>query len=265
MRAIMYHYVRRYNSSLPNFKFLEIQNFKEQLNWFENEFGFVTQKEFTEIVMNQKPITNSGKIILRFYDLFSDHYHYLYPELINRGLWGIFYVPTGPYHSNKILDVHRIQLLCAIVPGKDLLSQTLALVSEDMIDDWKIEEFKSNGTGGFRYHKKNEINLEGIMEVKLILNYYLNTQHKQSIIDQLCSIFNIKFDTSDYYLHSDQITEMSQNGMIFGSHTVTHNVMSTLSKSEQTKEIEESFGYLDQYIKQDYKTYCHPYLSLIHI
>ena len=64
MRAIMYHYVRRYNSSLPNFKFLEIQNFKEQLNWFENEFGFVTQKEFTEIVMNQKPITNSGKIIL---------------------------------------------------------------------------------------------------------------------------------------------------------------------------------------------------------
>ena len=219
----------------------------------------MTQKEFTEIVMNQKPITNSGKIILTFDDGFSDHYHYVYPELINRGLWGIFYVPTGPYHSNKILDVHRIQLLCAIVPGKDLLSQTLALVSEDMIDDWKIEEFKSNGTGGFRYHKKNEINLEGIMEVKLILNYYLNTQHKQSIIDQLCSIFNIKFDTSDYYLHSDQITEMSQNGMIFGSHTVTHNVMSTLSKSEQTKEIEESFGYLDQYIKQDYKTYCHPY------
>ena len=103
MRAIMYHYVRRYNSSLPNFKFLEIQNFKEQLNWFENEFGFVTQKEFTEIVMNQKPITNSGKIILTFDDGFSDHYHYVYPELINRGLWGIFYVPQGHIIPTKYL------------------------------------------------------------------------------------------------------------------------------------------------------------------
>tara|TARA_A100001037_G_scaffold199021_1_gene178057 strand:- start:2727 stop:3674 length:948 start_codon:yes stop_codon:yes gene_type:complete len=259
MRAIMYHYVREYDSSLPNFKFLEVQNFKEQLDWFENEFGFVSQKEFTQIIMKQKPITNHGQIVLTFDDGFLDHYQYVYPELLNRGLWGIFYVPTGPYYSNKILDVHRIQLLCAIVPGKDLLSQTLSLVSEDMLDEWKVKEFKTNGTRGFRYHKRNEITLEGIMEVKLILNYYIKPQHKESIIDHLCSIFDVKFDASNYYLNSDQIKEMSQNGMVFGSHTVNHNVMSTLSRSEQTTEIQESFEYLNQYINQEYKTYCHPY------
>ena len=97
------------------------------------------------------------------------------------------------------------------------------------------------------------------MEVKLILNYYLSQEYKESVIDELCSIFNIKFDAHNYYLNSNQIKEMSQNDMVFGSHTVNHNVMSTLSRSEQTKEIQESFEYLNQYVKQEYKTYCHPY------
>ena len=42
MRAIMYHYIREFDPSLPNFKFLDINDFKKQLDWFENTFGFVS-------------------------------------------------------------------------------------------------------------------------------------------------------------------------------------------------------------------------------
>ena len=47
--------------------------------------------------------------------------------------------------------------------------------------------------------------------------------------------------------------------MIFGSHTVTHPVMSKLSKSAQEQEIRASFEFLNTLNITDQKTYCHPY------
>ena len=252
MRAIMYHYIREFDPSLPNFKFLDINDFKKQLDWFENTFGFVSRDEFEQSMLKKTPFNNPGQIILTFDDGFLDHYQYVYPELIKRGLWGIFYLSTGPYASNKILDVHRIQLLCGQVRGTDLLKETLSLVSEDMIEAWKVREFKNS-----RY--TNQINVAGVKDVKLILNYYIKPEHKEIIIDQLCSIFNIAYPADNYYLNINQIKHMAQNNMIFGSHTVNHNVMSTLTLTQQTAEIQDSFLFLEQNLSQAYKTYCHPY------
>ena len=112
MKAIMYHYVRKYDFAKPNFRFLEISNFKKQLDFFEKEYGFVKRTDWDSILKTKKIEDNKGKILLTFDDALSCHYEYVFPELEKRGLWGIFYVPTFPYQNNKIIDVHRIHLLC---------------------------------------------------------------------------------------------------------------------------------------------------------
>ncbi len=35
MKAVMYHYVQEYSSEYPNFKFLNFEDFKKQLSFFE--------------------------------------------------------------------------------------------------------------------------------------------------------------------------------------------------------------------------------------
>ena len=53
---------------------------------------------------------------------------------------------------------------------------------------------------------------------------------------------------------------MHNEGMIIGSHTVSHPVMSTLSDQEQEFEITKSFDFLKSIIKNfDFKTFCYPY------
>ena len=52
---------------------------------------------------------------------------------------------------------------------------------------------------------------------------------------------------------------MSDNGMVIGSHTLNHPVMSKLSFNEQDKQISESFKYLQDLNIENDKTYCHPY------
>ena len=108
MKAIMYHYVQEFDNNLPNFRYLDINNFKKQIDFFEKYFGFVSRKEWNDILLQRKIGEHKGKVILTFDDGLKCHFDYVYQELKKRGLWGIFYVPSNPYKKNKLLDVHRI-------------------------------------------------------------------------------------------------------------------------------------------------------------
>ena len=116
----MYHYVREYNKKYPNFRYLDIANFRKQLDFFKEKFGFLSRKDWDKFTNSGILPKNPNQIILTFDDAMSCHFDYVFPELINRNLWGIFYIPTGPYQSGEILDVHKIHLLCGAFDGKEL-------------------------------------------------------------------------------------------------------------------------------------------------
>ena len=122
MKAIMYHYVRQFNPDLPNFRFLDVENFQKQLDFFQEQFGFVSKDEWLNVLKSKKLESAKGKVLLTFDDAMSCHYEYVYKVLKKRGLWGIFYVPTQPYQKGKVLDVHRIHLLCGAFDGSALLT-----------------------------------------------------------------------------------------------------------------------------------------------
>ena len=53
---------------------------------------------------------------------------------------------------------------------------------------------------------------------------------------------------------------MHDEGMIIGSHTVNHPVMSRLNKEDQENQIINSFDYLKETIESfHHKTFCYPY------
>lgn len=193
-----------------------------------------------------------GKVILTFDDAMACHYDYVYNSLSERDLWGIFYVPTQPYQKGKILDVHRIHLLCGAYSGHQLLSTLKAFLNEEMMPDEKHEEFQKK-----TYTRQD--NYEGISEFKRILNYFVSYDYPQQLIDSVARELNDVFQLSKFYVPLDKLNQMQLSGNIIGSHTVSHPVMSKLSKIEQNKEIEYSFRFLESNLQLDLKTYCHPY------
>ena len=50
MKAIMYHYVREYNIDLPNFRFLDIIDFRKQLDYFDKTFGFLSFSDWDDYI-----------------------------------------------------------------------------------------------------------------------------------------------------------------------------------------------------------------------
>lgn len=252
MKAIMYHYVRPSDANLPFLKHLHFDDFKLQLDYFENTYGIINQDEFINSLRTGEAVKG---VVLTFDDALSCHYDFVYKELKRRNLWGIFYVPTLMYSSDKILDVHRIHILLGMVESQLIYNELINLVTDEMCTDASKIEFKT-----LTYNTQKNDSYTNL--VKRILNYFISYEFREIIIDQLMEKFIPvqNRQRSKFYITEEQILEMQENGMTIGSHTASHPVLSKLNRVDQTKEIVNSFGFLEQTCKGlPYKTFCYPY------
>ena len=252
MKAIMYHYVRPFNPEYPNFKNLHLNDFRKQLDYFQDKFGFVSMEDFANCFRTGKPVEG---ILLTFDDGLSCHYEYVYKELKKRGLWGIFYIPTQPYTEGRILDVHKTHLLLGKYESKKIFEYLDSHINDSLFDTLKFNEFRE-----LTYiTQKND---EYTLLVKRILNYFISYEHREKVINHLMEEFipNEKDLLKSFYLTEKQIVEMHENNMIIGSHTINHPVMSRLTYTQQLNQVKNSFEYLETIIgKFRQKTFCYPY------
>ncbi len=253
LKAVMYHYVRPDRADLPNFRHLHVDDFRRQLDYFEVNSNFVDRDAFLES-FSGGPLPEG--VILTFDDGFVDHHDYVLPELKGRGLWGIFYIPTAPLESGKMLSVHRIHMLLGRHPAVDVAERLGELVEEGMIEKEKREEFQEKT---YRWQK----NPDDVLYVKRTLNYFLESKWRKYILDILMQHFfgNEESDlVREFYMTPQQIRALHDAGMIIGSHTRSHPVMSHLDRVEQEKEIRGSFEFLENLLGPlEPRTFCYPY------
>ena len=252
MKAVMYHYVRKEDLSLPGFVYLHASDFEKQINYFNKNFRVLNKEEIYDCIEHKKIIDNG--IILTFDDGLKDHYKYVFPILKERGLVGIFYIPSLPFFNKKLLDVHRVHYLLGRFGGKRLCEAlTYILKSEYLLSD-KMDMFASN-----TYQK--QVADVYTKQFKQMLNYCIRPDKKTMILDQLMEQFQIDEESlmKDYYLTSDETQEMVDGGMIVGSHSHSHTLLSNLDKNEQLEEISFSIDYLNQFVNNNLDTFCYPY------
>jgi len=252
MKAIMYHYVRPFNELIPNLKHLHIDDFRLQLDLFEQEYGFVSKEAFLDSL--QTGNVPQG-VVLTFDDGLKCHYDFVFHELKRRGLWGIFYVPTGMYVTGKIIDVHRIHILLGVIDSERVYNRLAEIITDELLTDAGKAEFKEETY-------KVQQNDNYTLLVKRILNYYISYEHRERIIDELIEHFELQHfdDVASFYVNDEELKEMHDHGMIIGSHTVNHPVLSKLDASAQEREIADSFTYLENVCGRfAMKTFCYPY------
>ena len=75
MKAIMYHYVRPFNPVLPYFTYLDLNNFRHQLDWFQDNMPILSLENFLSAIKNG--VAPKEGTILTFDDGLSDHFRQL--------------------------------------------------------------------------------------------------------------------------------------------------------------------------------------------
>ncbi|MDD3288268.1 MAG: polysaccharide deacetylase family protein [Alphaproteobacteria bacterium] len=236
MKAIMYHYICPPPVDRPYATHLSSDNFCKQLDYFKQTDRFIASDEFDDIINSRIPVPDDG-IVLTFDDGLKDHSQFVFPELLKRGLWGFFFVPTAIFTGSGLLAVHRIHYLLGRYGGSAIM--------EKMIGDEYLAPFLEKPSKFYQTTYRYQDNDEATVAVKRILNYvappFVRDAWLTKIMLELCDENQIK---KDYYFTKEDMISMHAAGMIIGGHTVAHPVLGNLCLDEQRREIEDSLACL---------------------
>jgi peptidoglycan/xylan/chitin deacetylase (PgdA/CDA1 family) len=246
----MYHYVRPSAEGLPYFPYLSLADFERQLDVFERSHGFVTRDSYIHWVEGG-PAPNG--VLLTFDDGLRDHSEFVLPLLRARGLFGLFYVTSGPATSGCILDVHKVHLVVGKLGGKAVLewlevnAPHLLCSAQDGADAYYASQTADKAT----------------KFVKYLFNWKMEEEEKGAVLDKLLdhAFAGRPPRWQDVYLDEQAMRDLSNAGMGVGPHGHTHEVTSRLSQQRQKDEVDLSCAFVDRVGGSRLWGYCYPFGS----
>ena len=245
MKSVMYHYIRNKNKLLPNYNILKKKDYINQIKKF-SKFGLINS--YKELFIS------SDKFLPTFDDGFKDHI-FAAEVLKKYNAIGIFFIPTSPLKNNIILDVHKTHLILGKVKSSEALSELEKYLYKNKINNFYDKKEKLKYKLAYNKHDE-EVSKK---KFKKIMNYYGDLNLKNKILDYLLKKFEINTKPKDYYLNKKEIKYLVSLGMVIGSHTESHTLLSRLPYREQIKELNNSKIFLEKIINKDVDTFCYPY------
>jgi peptidoglycan/xylan/chitin deacetylase (PgdA/CDA1 family) len=248
MKPVMYHYVRPQAAGLPFFPYLALSDFERQLDHFGEAYGFVGKDAFTAWV-GGAPAPEG--VLLTFDDGLRDHVDFVLPTLARRGLFGLFYVSSGPALTGEILDVHKVHLAVGRIGGEAALG-------------WLEREMPSlipaeSGSTHYAAQKSDK----ATKLVKDLFNYRLSPKERGPVLDALLdhAFAGAPPAWSDIYLDRDDLGLLARAGMGVGPHSHKHLLSARLSAEDEKAEVELSCAFVESAGFGLGFGYCYPYGS----
>jgi len=240
---IMYHYVRPLkDSQYPGIKGLEFQKFKQQLDFVEKNYVVVTANELIHSAGDVEYRLPKNACLLTFDDGYRDHFDYVLPELLRRGLQGSFFPPAKCITERSMLDVNKIHYILATCNNSEQLVIELEQLSLDNgIAESDLVQYRNDAFFASRFDSSE------VAYFKRMLQYLLEETLVQSILEELFQKY-VKRDmvnvADDLYMTENEIRKLLESGMYVGNHTYSHKWLNRIPRVAQESEIDLSLEFL---------------------
>jgi len=250
VKPVMYHYVRPVADGLPYFPYLSLADFERQLDDFASSYGFVGRQDF---VRWTKGGPAPSGVLLTFDDGLRDHAEFVLPALQARGLFGLFYVSSGPAMTGRILDVHKVHLAL----GRLGAPAALAWLKTNAPDCLRADE--ASGASPYAHQSSDETT----KFLKQLFNWRLGAGERAGVLDGLLdhAFAGAPPRWQDFYLDERGLRDLSDAGMGVGPHSHTHAVSILLSPGRQREEIRLSSAFVERNGGSREWGYCYPFGS----
>jgi peptidoglycan/xylan/chitin deacetylase (PgdA/CDA1 family) len=250
VKAVMYHYVRPSADGLPHFPYLRLADFERQLDDFARDHGFVDREAFRRWAEGG-PAPDG--VLLTFDDGLRDHLDCVLPVLKARGLFGLFYVSSGPPTTGRILDVHKVHLALGRL-GASTALQWLRSEAPELLTG-----ADANGSAASPYaHQTAD---QATKSLKQLFNWRLTGEERAEVLDRLLdhAFAGAPPRWQDFYLDENGVRALSDAGMGVGPHSHSHELSIRLSPERQLQEVVLSSEFVELHGGSRDWGYCYPY------
>ena len=260
LNVIMYHYVRPIiNSKYPNIKGLELNNFKEQLDFLRKNHNLMTRNEFFKFIQGGN-IKRKNLFLLTFDDGYIDHFNYVLTELKKRNIFGLFFPTVIGSNHLRALDVNKIHF---ILNATTIPSKLIKIIEDEILKNTELHTLKNINYYKEKFFHKNRFDSAEVNYIKRILQKGLPYKFRIDLVDKIFKDFvsiDEKLFCSTLYMNNDMIKTLISDGMWIGGHSNSHKWLDELSDEEQAYELSTSKDFLiNNGVDKELLTFCYPY------
>lgn len=257
----MYHYTRDLkHSRYPGIKGLDIDLFRRQMDFFNENFNVVRMEQVIDIVKNGG-VFPERSVLLTFDDGYIDHFTYAFPILEKYGFQGSFFIPGKTFTTRRLLDVNKIHYILANANVNKLVKDLL-----ERMDYYRGREFHfpTNNELWAVYAQASRLDIKEVIFIKQMLQSVLPGNVRNRILGDLFEKYvgvSEEQLACELYMTEDQIRMLRQHGMFIGVHGFDHCWMGNMSTDEMKMDIMKALDVMDPFMDAKEWVMNYPYGS----
>lgn len=255
----MYHYTRDLrHSRYPEIKGLDIKLFRQQLEFFKENFHVVRMEQVIEAIKGGDTLPENA-LLLTFDDGYADNYTFAFPLLEEFGFQGSFFIPGKTFATHQLLDVNKIHYILASADIKLLVED----VKEKMdfyrgreYDYPSIDELWNQYAMDDRFDGKGTVFLKRILQT--VLPEKLRNQISSALFEKYVGVTEEQL-AYELYMTPEQIRTMKKHGMFIGIHGYNHYWLGNLSPKQMREDVSKALEVMDEFIDGEEWVMNYPY------
>jgi peptidoglycan/xylan/chitin deacetylase (PgdA/CDA1 family) len=228
----MYHYVRDLpRTRFPRIKGLLTEHFRQQAAGLSERYEMATLELALAFVRGEyQPARDL--CLLTFDDGLKDHVTDVLPVLAERGLQGVFLLPTSCLEERRVLSVHKNHFLMATLEFDEYRQVFLRELN-------RVSPETACGVDQAAAARTYRWDTPEVAAFKFLLNFGLTEPVRDAILDTLFAgnLGDERAFAQELYLTWDEARHMQDSGMIMGGHSHRHTALATLDDDGQQDDL----------------------------
>lgn len=223
-------------------------SFEKQIQYLKRHYTLLSGEQLVDIIRNKKPLPDNSCLIT-FDDGWRDNYTNAYPILKKYNIPAIIFISTDFISTNNIFWHEQLQELLKNIPANTINKEL-----DKLLSDWPVDIIKLISEALKQPNSKRHLKIsELISTLKLV-----DPEKIDELIIKLSKIYNQKLIDESLILSWDEINEMSQNNICFGSHTKSHAILTQISNDKVIEELKESKSKIENKINNEVEFISYP-------
>ena len=230
--VVMYHRIinkNKINYYIQDGMYVDPSTFRKQIIYLKNHFSIIPLEALPDLG-NKKNKSGNKKpyCIITFDDGWNDFYENAYPILKSEQVYSTVFLPTEIIGTNSLFWTDKLALTLKYKNDKSVkYHYTDALLSLSGIIE-QVENIQGSKTR--------------IIEKAIQIMKHIPTKDIDSVLDQLADKWGVNIDLQrPSFLSWEEVKEMHDSGIVyFGSHTKSHQILTTCSDDVIRQELVHS-------------------------
>lgn len=223
--------------------------FAQHMTFVKDNFTVLSLQQLLDLWQSDRWNEQARYCVITFDDGWLDNYRYAYPILKRLGIPATIFLPTDYVGSHEWFWPDQLSLLLKVVNEKNAKTEHMKAVEAVLSRFLNGENRVFLGTAA-----RQELVIDQIIEQCK----HLPIERIRELIRILAEELGVSLPQDRVIVNWDEVREMSQYGVSFGSHSCSHRILTTITPEDVSDELVRSRRVLLEQGVSYVPVFCYP-------